>query len=158
VKGLGGLLLGTMAAGILAAATPPVTDVPVRSGVKTDRHPPRRLSTDKSSPHYDDCYVNVRVWLDGKERPNDVHEYDVDEGWIVIRERNGFRKFKIDGRGDFILKKLEGHVEAFFKDSTPAPVASPASTVQHDDAAAQARAEEKRAMRAAKLAKRAAQQ
>ena len=44
--------------------------------------PPRRLSSDERSPHYDPCYLRVDVMLDGVLRPKDVEEYDLDGGWL----------------------------------------------------------------------------
>lgn len=48
----------------------------------TQSAPPDRLSSDEESPYFDPRWRGIRVWLDGTERPGDVVEYCVSEGWI----------------------------------------------------------------------------
>ena len=112
--------------------------------------PPRKLSTDRSSIHYDICYLRVGVKFNGEERKGDVHAYDVDAGWIEVRAKNAMGKFRIDGHGNFVITRLLGTVEPFWKEqrtSFSAPVRA-----QHDDAAQLSAAESKRQRKAAQRA------
>ena len=72
---------------------------------------PERLSTDPRSPHYDESYFEreIGILINGKERTN-VEEYCISEGWIKIPSPKA-----LDRRGNPILIKLKGTVEAFYK-------------------------------------------
>jgi hypothetical protein len=77
--------------------------------------PPDRLSVDPKSPFYDEAALSrgVGIRFKGIER-FDVEEYCRSENWVrapVGRTR--------DRKGNPLLMKLTGEVEAFFK--TPAP-------------------------------------
>lgn len=111
--------------------------------------PPRRLSTDRTSKHYDPCYVRVAVKFNGEKRENDVHEYDVSEGWIDVRVRNERGQFILDKVGAYKLQRLHGIVEPYFTRKA----ANTAAPVRDAQAArsAQLAADAKRARRAAKL-------
>ena len=113
--------------------------------------PPDRLSVDRASPHFDDCYRRVRVWLDGRERQGDVQEYCISEGWIDVRQRGKGGKFMTDGDGTYVLTRLTGTIEAAFRADPPRST----STVQSEESkqAALDAAAAKRARKAAKLKK-----
>ena len=113
--------------------------------------PPDRLSVDRSSPHFDDCYRRVRVWLDGVERQGDVQEYCLSEGWIDVRKRGKGGKFMTNGDGTYALERLFGRVEATFR---PVPTSTPSARQSEESKqAALDAAAAKRARKAAKLKK-----
>lgn len=72
---------------------------------------PDRLSGDPRSPHHDaeifEHDIGIRV--NGKER-TDVEEYCISEGWVKIPSPKA-----LDRRGQPLLLKLKGTVEAFYK-------------------------------------------
>jgi hypothetical protein len=71
---------------------------------------PDRLSVDSRSPHYvkEIFEHNVGIRLNGKER-TDVQEYCISEGWVKIPSPKA-----LDRRGQPLLIKLKGVVEAFY--------------------------------------------
>ena len=77
--------------------------------------PPDRLSTNPSSPHYDEAILvrGVGVRFKGVER-NNVEEYCVSEGWVCLVAGKAR-----DRHGNPITIKLDGPVEPYFR--TPAP-------------------------------------
>jgi hypothetical protein len=144
-----GAMLGLMAASTMAAvaAISPAGRAPDRDA--DEPKPPRKLSTDRADVSYDICYKRVGVFFDGKER-DDVNSYDMDEGWIDRRLRNGKRRFIVKD-GAYVLERLYGVVEPYFKSQAAPPVQAPvrdpavASAVQEAAAAKQARKAAKRA-------------
>ncbi len=74
--------------------------------------PPDRLSTDPSSPYYDEEVLkrDVGIRFKGVEKTN-VAEYCISEGWIRVEA--GKTK---DRYGNPLTIKLTGAVEAYFKD------------------------------------------
>jgi hypothetical protein len=72
---------------------------------------PDRLSVNPSSPHYkEDIFEHdIGIKLNGKER-NDVNEYCISEGWIKIASPKA-----LDRKGQPLLIKMKGTVEAFYK-------------------------------------------
>ena len=114
--------------------------------------PPDRLSVDSSSPYFDTCFKRVGVRVDGEERRGDVQEYCVSEGWALVRERNVLGKFKIDEKGQYVLKRMFGKIVAYFKDNRP--TRRVASAYQQSAVSANSAleaAEAKRRRKAAKL-------
>ena len=71
---------------------------------------PDRLSIDPRSPHYvkEIFEHSIGIRLNGKER-NDVEEYCISEGWVKIPSPKA-----LDRRGQPLLIKLKGVVEAFY--------------------------------------------
>jgi len=71
---------------------------------------PDRLSADPRSPHHDAEIFErtIGIRLNGKER-TDVEEYCVSEGWVKIPSPKA-----LDRRGQPLLIKLKGTVEAFY--------------------------------------------
>jgi hypothetical protein len=71
---------------------------------------PDRLSCNSRSPHYvkEIFEHNVGIRLNGKER-TDVEEYCISEGWVKIASPKA-----LDRRGQPLLIKLKGVVEAFY--------------------------------------------
>lgn len=71
---------------------------------------PDRLSGNPSSPHHvaEIFEQNIGILLNGKER-FDVEEYCISEGWVKIPSPKA-----LDRRGQPLLMKLKGAVEAFY--------------------------------------------
>ncbi|MDX1587993.1 MAG: DUF3297 family protein [Oleiphilaceae bacterium] len=72
---------------------------------------PDRLSTNPNSPYYDEAIVehDVGILVNGKERTN-VEEYCISEGWIKVPSPKA-----LDRRGQPLLIKMKGKVQAFYK-------------------------------------------
>ena len=72
---------------------------------------PDRLSVDPSSPHHVAAIFehDVGIRFNGKER-FDVEEYCVSEGWIRVPAGK-----TRDRKGNPLLIKLKGRVEAFYR-------------------------------------------
>lgn len=72
---------------------------------------PDRLSTDPKSPHHDAAAFqrDIGIRLNGKER-HDVAEYCISEGWVKVPSGK-----TVDRRGQPLLIKLKGAVEAFYR-------------------------------------------
>ena len=72
---------------------------------------PDRLSTDPRSPHHMAAVFehDVGIRLNDKER-TDVSEYCISEGWVKVPAGK-----TVDRRGDPLLIKLKGKVEAFYR-------------------------------------------
>ena len=72
---------------------------------------PDHLSGNPSSSHHvAECFENdIGILLNGKER-FDVEEYCISEGWVKIASPTA-----LDRRGQPLLMKLKGTVEAFYK-------------------------------------------
>lgn len=71
---------------------------------------PDRLSGNPRSPHHvEEIFEHdIGIRLNGKERTN-VEEYCISEGWIKIPSPKA-----LDRRGQPLLIKLKGTVEAFY--------------------------------------------
>ena len=72
---------------------------------------PDRLSADPRSPHHlaEVFEHNVGIRFNGKER-SDVEEYCISEGWVRVPVGK-----KVDRKGNSLLIKLKGMVEAFYR-------------------------------------------
>ena len=72
---------------------------------------PDRLSIDPYSPHHVAAVFehDVGIRLNDKERV-DVSEYCISEGWIKVPAGKA-----VDRKGNPLLIKLKGKVEAFYK-------------------------------------------
>ena len=78
----------------------------------TERPPlPDHLSTDSRSPHFNAavCEHDIGIRFNSKER-NDVAEYCVSEGWVKVPAGK-----TVDRKGNPMLIKLKGTVEAFYR-------------------------------------------
>lgn len=75
---------------------------------------PDRLSTDPSSPYYDEALLQrgIGIRFAGKEKTN-VEEYCVSEGWIRVAVGN-----TKDRKGNPLTMKLKGPVEPYIKEAT----------------------------------------
>ena len=73
--------------------------------------PPNQLSTDPSSPFYNEEVLlrNVGIRFNGVEKTN-VHEYNVAEGWVRVAVPTAR-----DRRGNPMVIKLSGTVEPYFR-------------------------------------------
>lgn len=79
---------------------------------ETQRPPlPDRLSADPRSPHHVPAIFEhaVGIRLNGKER-HDVEEYCISEGWVKVPAGK-----TLDRRGQPLLLKIKGKVEAFYR-------------------------------------------
>lgn len=154
MKGIA-LTAAAIAAAAMAHGAPSVID-DVRAPEPTT--PPDRLSVDRASPFFNECYRRVGVRLNGIERLGDVQEYCMSEGWIDVRRRNG-KKFAVGPGGEYLLTRLTGDVVAYFKDNRPTRAAAPAYRQQSPESAKAAldAAAAKRARRAAKMRKQMGQ-
>ena len=74
---------------------------------------PDRLSIDPRSPHHVAAVFahDVGIRFNGRER-EDVEEYCVSEGWVRVPAGK-----TVDRRGQPLMIKLKGQVEAFYKDA-----------------------------------------
>ena len=72
---------------------------------------PDRLSADPRSPHHVAAFFerDVGIRFNGKER-TDVEEYCISEGWVKVPVGK-----KVDRKGNSLLIKLKGTVEAFYR-------------------------------------------
>lgn len=77
------------------------------------QHPPLpdRLSVNPRSPHYnaDVLQREVGIKLNDKEYMN-VEEYCISEGWIAVASGKA-----LDRKGNPLMIKLKGKVEAFYR-------------------------------------------
>ncbi len=74
---------------------------------------PDHLSTDARSPHFNAAVFehDIGIRFNGKER-NDVAEYCISEAWIKVPAGK-----TVDRKGQALLIKLKGTVEAFYKET-----------------------------------------
>ena len=72
---------------------------------------PDRLSTDPHSKHYVAAVFehDIGIRFNGKDR-NDVEEYCISEGWVRVPAGK-----TLDRKGQPLLIKLKGKVEAFYR-------------------------------------------
>mgnify|MGYP006136116875 FL=1 len=72
---------------------------------------PDRLSINPRSPHHvEEVFEHdIGITFNGKER-FDVEEYCISEGWIKVAAPKA-----LDRRGQPLLMKVKGTVEAFYK-------------------------------------------
>ena len=73
---------------------------------------PDRLATDPASPFHIPAVFEhpIGIRLNGRER-HDVEEYCISEGWVKVPAGRA-----LDRKGQPMLIKLKGQVEAFYKD------------------------------------------
>lgn len=76
--------------------------------------PPDHLSNDPRSPHHDASALErgVGIRYKGVEKTN-VEEYCISEGWVRVSAGKARDRF-----GNPLTIKLNGPVEAYFKDMT----------------------------------------
>ncbi|EJN00341.1 DUF3297 family protein [Herbaspirillum sp. YR522] len=72
---------------------------------------PDRLSIDPASPHFNAAVFehDVGIKFNDRERTN-VAEYCISEGWIKVPAGKA-----LDRKGNPLLTKLKGKVEAFYR-------------------------------------------
>jgi hypothetical protein len=72
---------------------------------------PDHLAVDPRSPHHVPAVLEheIGIRFNGKER-TDVEEYCISEGWIKVPAGK-----TVDRRGQPVLIKLKGAVEAFYR-------------------------------------------
>ena len=82
-----------------------MTDSPTRPPL------PDRLSVDRASAHHVAAVFehDIGIRLNGKER-FDVEEYCISEGWVKVPAGK-----TVDRKGQPLLIKIKGTVEAFYK-------------------------------------------
>ena len=74
--------------------------------------PPDRLAINPASPHFDADVLQrgIGIRFKGTERTN-VEEYCISEGWVRVQAGRS-----MDRKGQPLTLKLNGPVEAWFKD------------------------------------------
>lgn len=85
--------------------------------------PPDRLAIDPASPHFDADKLErgIGIRFKGTERTN-IEEYSISESWVRVQAGR-----TLDRRGRPLTLKLNGPVEAWYKDlGDDAPVAKKA--------------------------------
>jgi hypothetical protein len=72
---------------------------------------PDRLSINPRSPHHvEEIFEHdIGIMLNGKDR-SDVEEYCISEGWVKVATHKA-----LDRRGQPLLMKVKGTVEAFYR-------------------------------------------
>jgi Protein of unknown function (DUF3297) len=72
---------------------------------------PDRLSIDPRSPHHAAAVLEhpIGIRLNDRER-SDVEEYCISEGWVKVPAGKA-----VDRKGQLLLIKLKGKVEAFYR-------------------------------------------
>ena len=82
--------------------------------------PPARLSVNPRSEHFDADVLQRGVGIRFKDRVRtDIEEYSIPEGWVRVQAGK-----TVDRKGQPLLIKLSGPVEAWFEDlGDDAPVA-----------------------------------
>ena len=80
---------------------------------------PDRLSSDPRSPHHVAAVFEhaVGIRLNDKER-SDVEEYCISEGWVKVPAGKAR-----DRKGQPLMIKLKGKVDAFYRSDEPAAAA-----------------------------------
>lgn len=88
-----------------------MTDTPDTPATPDTVALPDRLSTDPRSPHHLPAVMErgIGIRLNGKELFN-VEEYCISERWVKVPAGK-----TVDRRGQPLLIKLKGEVEAFYK-------------------------------------------
>jgi hypothetical protein len=78
---------------------------------KTTPPMPDRLSVDPRSPHHIAAVFEheIGIRLNGQDR-RDVEEYCISEGWVKVPAGK-----TLDRKGQPLLLKLKGKVEAFYR-------------------------------------------
>ena len=79
--------------------------------------PPDRLSADPTSPFHDAALLErgIGIRFKGVEK-NNVEEYCVSEGWVRVAVGTSLNR-----RGQPMTMKLQGPVEAYFRDAGAPP-------------------------------------
>jgi hypothetical protein len=82
---------------------------------------PDRLSTEPRSPHYLPEVIehDVGIRFNDRER-HDVAEYCISEGWVRVPAGK-----TVDRKGNPLMIKLKGKVEAFYRNAPMAEAATP---------------------------------
>jgi hypothetical protein len=86
-----------------------MTDTPSEASPRPEL--PDRLSIDARSPHHVRAVFehDIGIRFNGKDR-NDVEEYCISEGWVRVPAGK-----TLDRKGQPLLIKLKGQVEAFYR-------------------------------------------
>ena len=81
------------------------------SDIKEQPSLPDRLACNPRSPHHIEAVFehDIGIKLNGKER-FDVDEYCISEGWVMVPAGKA-----VDRRGQPLLMKKKGTVEAFYR-------------------------------------------
>ena len=74
--------------------------------------PPDHLAVNPRSPHFDGEALQrgVGIRFRGRER-TDIEEYSISEGWVKVQAGK-----TVDRKGQPLLLKLSGEVEAWYED------------------------------------------
>lgn len=93
---------------------------------------PDRLSTDPRSPHFvrEVIEQDIGIRFNDRER-HDVAEYCLSEGWVRVPAGK-----TLDRRGNPLMIKIKGKVEAFYRSAAGGEAASASPATPTDGAAA----------------------
>ena len=83
--------------------------------------PPDHLAINPRSPHYGGDLLSRGIGINFRgDRKHNIEEYSVSEGWVKVQAGK-----TMDRKGNLLLIKLNGEVEAWFEDlGDDAPKAS----------------------------------
>ena len=74
--------------------------------------PPDRLAVNPRSPHYGGNHLTRGIGINFRgERKHSIEEYCISEGWVKVQAGK-----TLDRKGNPLLIKLNGDVEAWFED------------------------------------------
>tara|TARA_R110000824_G_scaffold172531_5_gene350519 strand:- start:384 stop:701 length:318 start_codon:yes stop_codon:yes gene_type:complete len=74
--------------------------------------PPDRLAIDPRSPHYGGDLLTRGIGINFRgSRKHNIEEYSISEGWVKVQAGK-----TMDRKGNPLLIKLNGEVEAWFED------------------------------------------
>ncbi len=86
--------------------------IPENAAPSTADVPPHHLAVNPRSPHFDQEALQRGVGIRFKGRTRtDVEEYSITEGWVKVQAGK-----TVDRKGQPLLLKLSGEVEAWFED------------------------------------------
>ena len=78
----------------------------------TNDTPPDHLAVNPRSPHFDGDALQRGVGIRFKGRTRtDIEEYSISEGWVKVQAGK-----TVDRKGQPLLLKLSGEVEAWYED------------------------------------------
>ena len=85
---------------------------PANSAAAAPDVPPDRLAVNPRSPHYGGEMLSRGIGINFRgERKHSIEEYCVSEGWVKVQAGK-----TMDRKGNPLLIKLNGEVEAWFED------------------------------------------
>ncbi|WP_339823862.1 DUF3297 family protein [uncultured Parasphingorhabdus sp.] len=85
---------------------------PAKSEASGNDVPPDHLAINPRSPHYGGDLLSRGIGINFRgDRKHNIEEYSVSEGWVKVQAGK-----TMDRKGNPLLIKLNGEVEAWFED------------------------------------------